>query len=157
MAAFFFPPLSFFANFFTASTAASALLRACNFSASPLNWKYNTPTITPISANEIAGVSEANTQAIVEGITTVRVICHSLAPSSRAASTVSACGGLAGCNPAVSVKIGSGNDNADDEIKRRLTEVGFHGNAAAIATHSCGPMFQAMVMVWGPNGELINV
>ena len=41
--------------------------------------------MTPISAKEIAGVSEANTQAMVDGITTVRVICHSLAPSNRAA------------------------------------------------------------------------
>ena len=41
--------------------------------------------MTPINANEIAGDSEANTHAMVEGITTVRVICHSLAPNSRAA------------------------------------------------------------------------
>jgi hypothetical protein len=35
--------------------------------------------MTPISAKEIAGESEAKAQAVVEGITTVRVICHSLA------------------------------------------------------------------------------
>ena len=45
------------------------------------------PTITPIRANETAGVREAKTQAIVEGMTTVRVICHSLAPNRRAALT----------------------------------------------------------------------
>src|SRR5580704_6035362 len=50
----------------------------------PRSAPMNSPTMTPISANEIAGESEANTQAMVEGITTVRVICHSLAPSSRA-------------------------------------------------------------------------
>src|SRR6476619_8430768 len=50
----------------------------------PRSAPMNSPTITPINANEIAGDSEANTQAMVEGITTVRVICHSLAPSSRA-------------------------------------------------------------------------
>src|SRR5229473_2829896 len=50
----------------------------------PRSAPMNSPTMTPISAKEIAGDSEANTQAIVEGITTVRVICHSLAPSSRA-------------------------------------------------------------------------
>jgi hypothetical protein len=53
----------------------------------PRSAPMNSPTMTPISAKEIAGESEANTQAIVEGITTVRVICHSLAPSSRATLT----------------------------------------------------------------------
>src|SRR6201746_1241418 len=51
----------------------------------PRSAPMNSPTMTPISANEIAGESDANTQAIVDGITTVRVICHSLAPSSLAA------------------------------------------------------------------------
>src|SRR6266850_4099060 len=50
----------------------------------PRSAPMNSPTMTPISAKEIAGDSEANTQAMVAGITTVRVICHSLAPSSRA-------------------------------------------------------------------------
>ncbi len=50
----------------------------------PRSAPMNSPTMTPISAKEIAGDSEANTQAMVEGITTVRVICHSLAPSNRA-------------------------------------------------------------------------
>src|SRR6267154_6130082 len=53
----------------------------------PRSAPMNSPTMTPISAKEIAGESEANTQAMVEGITTVRVICHSLAPSSRATLT----------------------------------------------------------------------
>src|SRR6267378_3813551 len=51
----------------------------------PRSAPMNSPTMTPISAKEIAGDNEANTQAMVEGITTVRVICHSLAPNSRAA------------------------------------------------------------------------
>src|ERR1019366_9326775 len=53
----------------------------------PRSAPMNSPTMTPINAKEIAGESEANTQAIVEGITAVRVICHSLAPSSRATLT----------------------------------------------------------------------
>ena len=53
----------------------------------PRSAPMNSPTMTPISAKEIAGESEANTQAMVEGITTVRVICHSLAPSNRATLT----------------------------------------------------------------------
>ncbi len=44
----------------------------------PRSAPMNSPTMTPISAKEIAGDSEANTQALVDGITTVRVICHSL-------------------------------------------------------------------------------
>jgi hypothetical protein len=51
----------------------------------PRSAPMNSPTITPINAKEIAGDSEAKTQAIVDGMTTVRVICHSLAPSNRAA------------------------------------------------------------------------
>src|SRR6202011_2909431 len=53
----------------------------------PRSAPMNSPTMTPINAKEIAGESEAKTQAMVEGITTVRVICHSLAPSSRATLT----------------------------------------------------------------------
>jgi hypothetical protein len=53
----------------------------------PRSAPMNSPTMMPISAKEIAGESEANTQAIVDGITTVRVICHLLAPSSRATLT----------------------------------------------------------------------
>src|SRR5260370_32878190 len=34
----------------------------------PCSAPMNSPTMTPISANEIAGESEANTQAIVEGL-----------------------------------------------------------------------------------------
>lgn len=43
-----------------------------------------------------------------------------------------------------------------DEIKERLTEAGFNGQAAMIATQQCGDIFQAIVMVWGPNGEIIS-
>src|SRR5882757_5013247 len=53
----------------------------------PRSAPMNSPTMTPINAKEIAGDSEAKTHAMVDGITTVRVICHSLAPSSRAALT----------------------------------------------------------------------
>src|SRR5260370_23806777 len=53
----------------------------------PRSAPMNSPTMTQISAKEIAGESEAKTQAMVEGITTVRVICHSQAPSSRATLT----------------------------------------------------------------------
>src|SRR3982074_3611421 len=53
----------------------------------PRSAPMNSPTMTPISAKEIAGESEANTQAMVEGTTTVRVICHSLAPSRGATLT----------------------------------------------------------------------
>ena len=45
---------------------------------------------------------------------------------------------------------------SNDEIKRRLTEAGFHGEAAAVTSISHGPMFMAMLMVWGPNGEIIS-
>src|SRR5437868_15249387 len=53
----------------------------------PRSAPMNSPTMTPISAKKIPGDSEANTHAMVDGITTVRVICHSLAPSSRAELT----------------------------------------------------------------------
>lgn len=49
------------------------------------------------------------------------------------------------------------SSNSEDEIKRRLTEAGFNGDAAAICSHRYGRMFQAMVMVWGPRGEVIRV
>jgi hypothetical protein len=48
------------------------------------------------------------------------------------------------------------SSNSEDEIKRRLTEAGFDGEAAAICSQRCGPMFQAEVMVWGPNREVIS-
>src|SRR5260370_32517804 len=53
----------------------------------PRSAPMNSPTMTPISAKEIAGDNEANTQAMVEGITTVRVICHSLAPNPTCAES----------------------------------------------------------------------
>ena len=46
--------------------------------------------------------------------------------------------------------------SSDEEIRRRLTEAGFNGEAAAISSIRSGPMFMAMVMVWGPNGEVIS-
>ena len=51
----------------------------------PLSAQINSQTITPINENEKAGVREANTQDIVDGITTVIVICKSEAPISFAA------------------------------------------------------------------------
>ena len=44
---------------------------------------------------------------------------------------------------------------SDNEIKRRLTEAGFHGEAAAISSISDGSMFIATLMVLGPNSETI--
>lgn len=49
------------------------------------------------------------------------------------------------------------SSNSEDEIKRRLTEAGFNGNAAAITSTSHERMFMAMVMVNGPHGEIIQV
>ena len=46
------------------------------------------------------------------------------------------------------------SSQSEDEIKRRLTEAGFNGTAAVICSQS---MFQAMVMVYGPGGEIISV
>lgn len=50
--------------------------------------------------------------------------------------------------------------NSEDEIRRRLTEAGFDGAAAAVTSTSHSShgmtMFMAMVMVWGPHGEVIN-
>lgn len=45
---------------------------------------------------------------------------------------------------------------SNDEIKCRLTEAGFHGETAAVTSISHGSMFMAMLMVWGPNGEIIS-
>ena len=44
---------------------------------------------------------------------------------------------------------------SEEEIRRRLSEAGFRGTAAVTSTRS-GQMFMAMVMVWGPKGEIIN-
>lgn len=49
---------------------------------------------------------------------------------------------------------------SEDEIRRRLTEAGFNGEAAVLTStsHSSGgmTMFMAMGMVNGPNGEIIS-
>ncbi len=44
-----------------------------------------------------------------------------------------------------------------EEIKGALTAAGFHGDAAAIAITTHGPMAMSMVMVYGPKGEIISV
>lgn len=49
------------------------------------------------------------------------------------------------------------SSRSEDEIRRRLTEAGFNGETAAICSQRCGPMFQAMVMMWGPQGEIVSV
>lgn len=49
------------------------------------------------------------------------------------------------------------SSDSEQEIRRRLTEAGFDGRAAAVHSHRSGPMFQAMVMVFGPRGEVISV
>jgi hypothetical protein len=46
----------------------------------------------------------------------------------------------------------------NEEIKRRLTEAGFNGEAAAVTSIPCGDgTIEAMLLVWGPQGEVINV
>lgn len=49
------------------------------------------------------------------------------------------------------------SSHSEEEIRRRLTEAGFSGAHAAVYTHSFGDMFQAMVMVCSPRGEIISV
>lgn len=46
--------------------------------------------------------------------------------------------------------------NSENEIRERLNEAGFNGAAAAVTSTRSGPMFMAMVMVWGPKGETIR-
>lgn len=46
--------------------------------------------------------------------------------------------------------------NSDAEIRERLNQRGFNGKAAAISSISHGSMYMAMVMVWGPKGEVIS-
>lgn len=42
------------------------------------------------------------------------------------------------------------------EIRSRLSECGFDGDAAAIASLGEGGHFMAMVMAYGPHGEIIT-
>jgi hypothetical protein len=49
------------------------------------------------------------------------------------------------------------SSKSEDEIRHRLSEAGFNGEDAAISSQRCGPMFQAMLLVWGPRGEIISV
>jgi hypothetical protein len=44
----------------------------------------NSPTTTPIRANEMKGVRDAKVKASAEGTTTAFMICRSLAPRNRA-------------------------------------------------------------------------
>lgn len=46
--------------------------------------------------------------------------------------------------------------NSEDEIREGLNKAGFNGAAAAISSTRSGPMFMAMVMVWGPKGDTIR-
>lgn len=46
---------------------------------------------------------------------------------------------------------------SDQEVKDNLTKAGFPGDAAAVCSISCGPMYTAMVLVWGPRAEVILV
>lgn len=46
---------------------------------------------------------------------------------------------------------------SEDQIRQRLTEAGFNGAAAAVTSTSHGNMFMAMVMVYGPHGQIISV
>lgn len=45
---------------------------------------------------------------------------------------------------------------SDDDLIARLNTAGFAGEAAAIHSRSHGGFYDAMVMVWGPNGETIT-
>ncbi len=45
----------------------------------------------------------------------------------------------------------------NEEIKRRLTEAGFNGEVAAVTSIRRGDgTIEAMLMVWGPQGEIID-
>jgi hypothetical protein len=46
--------------------------------------------------------------------------------------------------------------SSKEEIKKNLNEAGFNGDSAAISSTGSGLLFQAMIMVWGPNGKVIN-
>jgi len=47
--------------------------------------------------------------------------------------------------------------DSEQEIRQKLNEAGFNGNAAAILPcHSGGP-FMAMALIYGPNGGIISV
>lgn len=48
---------------------------------------------------------------------------------------------------------------SEEQIRTRLTNAGFNGDAAAVSTKRSkdGRMFMAMVMVRGPGGEIISV
>ncbi len=45
---------------------------------------------------------------------------------------------------------------SEAEIRTALTEAGFAGDSAAVSIMRSGSNFMAMVMVWGPNGEIIH-
>ncbi len=45
---------------------------------------------------------------------------------------------------------------SEAEIRTALINAGFDGQSAAVSTMSQGQHFMAMVMVWGPNGEIIH-
>lgn len=49
------------------------------------------------------------------------------------------------------------SSKSEEQIRRELTKAGFNGLGAAVTTHSSQGMFMAMVMVWGPHGEIISV
>lgn len=46
---------------------------------------------------------------------------------------------------------------SDEQIRQRLTEAGFDGSEAAICSMGSGSTYQAMVMVFGPNDEVIGI
>lgn len=45
---------------------------------------------------------------------------------------------------------------SEKEIRNRVAEAGFKGTVATTSMQS-GSRFMAMIMVWGPNGEFIQV
>ena len=46
--------------------------------------------------------------------------------------------------------------NSEEQIKCRLTEAGFNGDKAAITSTRSGPIFMAIVMIYGPKSEIIS-
>ena len=47
--------------------------------------------------------------------------------------------------------------NSEVEVKKRLTEAGFNGAAAAVASHGSGEMFMFMAMIHGPDCKIISI
>ena len=51
------------------------------------------------------------------------------------------------------------SSHSEDDARRRLTDAGFRGDSAVrgIVSKNSGPIFEALMMTWGPKGEVIRV